>query len=154
MDSIGVGKRNKMITKYNTEKRDKVLFYLKKFSKKAVTVSEIMDYLQSEGIEMSKDSVVRYLDRLCQQNTIVMYRTELGNKTVYQYLTDEYRKHEHLCMQCVRCGKITPMDHQTMNEIYTQIENKYGYELLFQNSFLYGVCKECADMGGIRSEDK
>lgn len=143
-----------MISNYSTEKRDKILLYLRKFSNKAVTISDIMNYLQSEGIEMNRDSVIRYLERLFQQNTIVKYHTEIGNKVVYQYLSDEYRRHQHLCMQCVRCGKITPMDQDTMDEMHIQIEKKYGYELLFQNSFLYGICMDCADLGGIRKEDR
>lgn len=138
-----------MIKEYSTVKRDKILQFLKTNSERAVSVPDIMDFLKDENMDMNKTSVYRYLDRLMEQNQLLKFVSDKGNMTMFQYMGDERECYDHLHIQCVRCKKVSHMKCEYMNQIHSHIEEHHGYELLYRNSVLYGICKECSETGGI-----
>lgn len=128
---------------YTTLKRNAVYEYLKINYENAVSVLDIMDYLIEQDISMNITSVYRYLDKLYDQRKILKFVADKGNMTLYQYSGTESECNNHLHMQCVKCGKVTHLDCEFMNNMYTHLEKEHGYRLMCSNSVLYGVCNNC-----------
>lgn len=127
---------------YKTKNRILILEYLMKEKEHTISIADIYDYLKEQGKEVNISTIYRYLDKLVARGQVMKYQQEDGKKAVFQYV-EEDSCHEHLHMQCVKCGRMIHLNCEFMKEISEHMEQHHHFRLQCQNSILYGICKEC-----------
>jgi len=136
------------IGSYSTEKRTKILEFLKINSEKDVSVKEIENYLNNDvNISINVTTIYRYLDKLVKDGAILKHTNENGNGTTYQYAT-LHQCHSHLHIKCSNCGKIIHMNCEFMDELKNHIYQHHRFILECRTSMLYGVCDACNNVIG------
>lgn len=131
-------------SEYSTEKRTKILEYLKIQSDKSVSIKEIEDYLRTEkNMSISVSTIYRYLDKLALDGVVLKHYNEDSNVSTYQYGKPNLACHNHLHMKCSNCGKIYHMDCEFMNELKNHIYEHHSFLLECKKSMLYGICDKC-----------
>ena len=128
---------------YKTQSRQEILNYLKLNKNKTVTAASIYCYMNHIEKSVNRTTIYRYLDKLVAEGKLIKYVSEKGDKSSYQYIEPGDSCHEHLHLQCVKCGKVVHMDCEFMNEIKEHIVDHHGFHLQCDNSILYGICDKC-----------
>lgn len=134
---------------YSTEKRAKILEYLKNNNDKDVSVKEIENYLLNDiNISVNVTTIYRYLDKLVKDGAILKHTNENGNGTTYQYASLKQQCHSHLHIKCSNCGKIIHMNCDFMDELKSHIYQHHRFILECKTSMLYGLCEACNNVIG------
>lgn len=128
---------------YATEKRAKILEYLKEHRDEDVSVRDIELHLQKSGIAVNVTTIYRYLDKLEQEGQVLRHTSENGTTSSFQYVQPENACHNHLHMKCSNCGKIYHMDCSFMQEFERHIYEHHHFALSCRTSMLYGLCEDC-----------
>lgn len=128
---------------YATEKRAKMLEYLKEHSDRDVCVKEIEEYLSQNNITVNVTTIYRYIDKLVQEEIVLKHTSENGNTCTYQYIDPNHSCHNHLHMKCSSCGRIYHMDCEFMDEFQRHIYEHHHFALECRTSMLYGLCEHC-----------
>ena len=111
------------------------------------------------GVLMNKDNTVHcaggfivqvmpfisdeVLDKLEENKLLMKYKTAENDCATYQYVEPHGNCHEHLHMQCRKCGKIMHLECGLMQEIYEHLLTHHGFRLECPGSVLVGVCGDC-----------
>lgn len=128
---------------YNTISRTQINKFLSENKDRTVTVSDISEYLKDNGIEVNVTTIYRYLDKLVSEEQVIKYVAEKGKQAAFQYIEHGHKCDEHLHLQCVRCGGISHLECEFMDEIAEHIKKDHGFELQCKGSIIYGVCEKC-----------
>lgn len=128
---------------YNTISRTKILEYLVEHHDKTVNVQDINQHLQEAGYGVNITTIYRYLDKLTKEGRVQKYASGDASQAVYQYVEPTSHCHEHLHLQCVKCGAIHHLDCPEMNEFSEHIQKEHGFQIQCKNSIIYGVCEKC-----------
>jgi Fur family ferric uptake transcriptional regulator len=107
-----------------------------------VSTADIEHYLILQGEHVNRSTIYRYLDKLVEEGKVLKYQNEDGKKAVFQYV-EETHCHEHLHMQCIKCGKTIHLNCGFMAEISEHMMEHHHFRLQCHNSILYGVCETC-----------
>lgn len=129
---------------YNTKTRQLILDYLISNRQHAVSASNILQHLESEGASPNPTTVYRYLDRLAGEQRIMKYIAGKGEHAVFQYVDEGQHCHDHLHLKCVRCGRIFHLDCGFMDEVRQHLAAQHSFTLQCEGSVLYGVCGPCS----------
>ena len=124
--------------KYNTEQRKKLLLFLMSNKDKFLSAEDVEKYVEKEKMNVGLTTIYRFLNSLEKQGKV---RVELKEHTkYYQYISDECEHHYHL--KCKKCGKITHLDCEELEEIKKHIleEHKFIIDSKFE---IYGICGKC-----------
>ena len=128
---------------YNTKNREMILDYLKSNSDIPVTIKEILNFLNENGVDVNRSTVYRYLSTLCEKDILIKYVDNDEGKTVYQYIEGHHECNTHIHMKCSVCNKIYHLDNSFMKELRIHLENDYHFDLQCEGSILYGICERC-----------
>lgn len=128
---------------YNTIARTKIKEYLSENSDKGVTVQDINDFLLSQGLGVNITTIYRYLDKLTKEGQLMKHPSKDGSQGVYQLTNTSGHCHEHLHLQCTKCGTIMHLDCDNMGEFSRHIREEHGFVISCRNSIIYGLCQEC-----------
>lgn len=131
------------VNSYATEKRAKILEYLKNHRDEDVCVKDIELHLRESGITVNVTTIYRYLDKLEQEGQVLRRTSESGTTASFQYVQPEHACHNHLHMKCSNCGKIYHMDCSFMEEFQKHIYEHHHFVLSCRTSMLYGLCEDC-----------
>lgn len=138
---------------YRTKASLEIMNYLEKNSVRTVSADDILRDLREKKLQISRATVYRQLEKLCQARVVLKYVAEKGEKAVYQLESAGRRCQEHLHLKCVNCGKILHMDCDFMDEVTEHLQSSHEFRLQCEGSVLYGECGECAKMKRRRGED-
>lgn len=127
---------------YKTKGRKMIWQYLIEEKDHAVSISDIEQFLIENQEQVNLSTIYRYLDKLVMDQKVLKYQQEDGKKAVFQYV-EEDRCHQHLHMQCVKCGRMIHLNCGFMDEISEHMMEHHHFRLQCQNSILYGICESC-----------
>ena len=122
---------------YKTKQRDKLIEFLKENHNKAYTASMLIDALSNE---MNKATIYRKLKTLEDEGIIRKSFDNEKNVNIYEYAFD---CHNHLHLQCIKCGKIIHLECGIADEFSHHIYEEHGFMINNNESTLYGICEEC-----------
>jgi Fur family transcriptional regulator, ferric uptake regulator len=128
---------------YHTETKQYVVDCLKQQQTKALSVQDIMEYLQIHNSTANITTVYRILDKLESEHTVIKRIAEDGKKALFQYIVPEAGCMHHLHAQCTSCGKIIHLDCSLMEKVIQHISEEHGMQIVCSASLLYGICDEC-----------
>lgn len=131
---------------YATKTRQIILEFLIINRTRAVSVSDILAYLETEcgGDVPNITTIYRYLDKLCAEHRVMKYVADKGEKAVYQFIEDGKGCEQHLHLKCSRCGQIKHMNCGFMEDLRGHLKQSHGFSLHCGGSMLYGTCDACA----------
>lgn len=138
---------------YSTPSRKRILEFLKESNDRAVTASDVAQYLAGQNNAVNITTIYRYLDKLAKEGTIMKYVAEKGSQSAYQFVEPGRHCGEHLHLKCVRCGKIIHLDCHFMEEISNHILQDHNFVLQCRNSVLYGLCDDCQKIDCQKTQD-
>jgi len=128
---------------YKTKNRQQILDILKNRKDQSVSVSEIKESMEQMGCNVNLSTIYRYMDKLVEEGIVMEYLTKKGEKAGFQYLEPEQDCHQHLHLQCIRCGRIIHLNCSFMKDIQMHIGEYHGFTIQCDHSILYGICQTC-----------
>ena len=130
------------MTKYSTQQRKTLLFYLSKHPDELLSTQQIADALQKEKISLS--AVYRNLSALESEGKVRRCSRTGTRELFYQYMDAEPCKGV-LHMTCIRCGKTLHMTNENANLLMKQLKVQEQFQLDLMKTVLFGICKDCID---------
>ncbi|MEE1313448.1 MAG: transcriptional repressor [Lachnospiraceae bacterium] len=128
---------------YKTKSRTLILQYLIEEKEHTVSITDIAAFLENQGENVNVSTIYRYLDKLVLEGKVMKYQNEEGKKAVFQYVEELDVCHQHLHMQCVKCGKVIHLNCGFMQEISEHMMEHHQFRLQCHNSILFGTCHQC-----------
>ena len=132
---------DEILKKYNlknTKQRSTVLKFFMS-NDKPTTITAILDFVKSEGLEIDISTIYRTCDKLCQFN--IIEKVYIDNKE-YGYIL-KGNNHKHI-VKCIACKKDIEIE-CPIEEAYRILKIKNGIEMNYhcdEASFDI-ICKEC-----------
>lgn len=111
--------------------------------------ADVSVYLDKNGIDANTTTVYRNLDRMVTQDKLIKYQSADGGSSMYRMEKADHSCHEHLHMQCVKCGRVIHIDRDTMNHIAKGVQERYGFMIDCDRSSICGICKDCQRRCGV-----
>ncbi len=131
---------------YKTKSRKLIIDYLIQSKDRTASIADIKAYFESCQEQVNVSTIYRNLDKLVSDGTVLKYQNEDGKKAVFQYVDDSHGPHgchEHLHMQCVKCGRMIHLNCGFMDQIRGHMMEHHHFMLQCENSVLYGMCENC-----------
>lgn len=101
------------------------------------TADEIYDELVKEHPSISRATVYRNLQRLCDSGEI--HRLEIpGGADHFDHLC-----HEHYHARCTGCGRVFDVDMDYIPDLERFIKDTHGFMLTGHDIVFKGICPEC-----------
>ena len=126
-------------TGYRITKLRKAIFEILNFSKKPLSVPEIIKEIYKRDLSVNKTTVYRELKFLINANLVNEVDFGDGKK---RYEIDEGRHHHHAV--CVNCGAVEDIELKidlSLDE--KKIENETGFKVSQHTIELFGLCQKC-----------
>ena len=108
-------------------------------TEKHVTVSELVESLNSRGLPLTPDFVRETLNLLHQFGFAEKNRFDNG---VVRYEHKHVGQH-HDHMVCTRCRRIFEFRNETLENLQIKIAATYGFHMLQHKMEIYGICSDC-----------
>lgn len=141
------------VTSYRTKNRDMMVAYMKENKDRTVYVSDIHQYMKSQGVNVNVTTIYRFLDKLQEESRVLKYAADKGESAGFQYVGEGNSCEEHLHVKCSSCGKVAHLDCAFMEEIRSHLRNHHDFQLQCSGSSLFGLCEECQKKQGNFSEN-
>ncbi len=126
---------------YNTKQKERILNIIKERHQE-FTIKDIYEVLKEE---VGLTTIYRLVDKLVSENKISKY-IKNDNVTYYQYL-DECDKENHFYLKCEKCGSITHIDCDCIEDLANHIKKHHEFRLNKEKIIINGICKNCIKKG-------
>ena len=133
-----------MQKEYKTKAKDYILEYIKNNKERRFSVNDIQEYLIENDININLTTIYGNLDKLSLNGILLKFKNTKEDFNVYQYNEPGAGCHEHLHIECSKCGKILHIDDEVMKDFNEHLRLKYNFYLDCENSSLQGLCISCA----------
>ena len=135
--------RLRMAKEYKTKSKQQIMDYITAQQDKHFSAQQVYDYLSGEKTQINLATVYRNLDKLAEDGVLLRYKSMGSNSVMYQYAVEDKDCHNHLHMQCNRCGRIIHLECEFMHEIEEHLMREHDFSLVCEGSVILGICKEC-----------
>ena len=123
---------------YKTRQKELVLDVIKNF-KNDFTIKEIYEKLnQNVGLT----TIYRTILKLVEEGKIKK-SIDYNNFVHYQYL-DECQCDNHFYLKCDKCGSITHVDCDCINDFTNHVLKNHSFKVDNVNIIIKGICKKCS----------
>ena len=123
---------------YKTRQKELILDVIKNF-KNDFTIKEIYEKLnQNVGLT----TIYRIVSKLVEEGKIKK-SIDYNNVVHYQYL-DECQCDNHFYLKCDKCGSITHVDCDCINDFTNHVLKNHLFKVDNVNIIIKGICKKCS----------
>lgn len=137
---IGCKLEMRLMAKYQTRQRKRLLEYLSEHTDEQMTAHQIAEALTADNISIS--AVYRNLSALEEDGLLKRSVREGTQGVFYQYIASEECKDSlHLC--CHICGKSIHLGETEANQLLHSTLESTGFQIDKSGTILYGVCADC-----------
>lgn len=130
---------------YVTKRREQILRFLAANEDREVGVNEINDFLATQSLQANVSTIYRYLNRLAIRGVVLKRVYGRNGQAAFQYIEGKRGCCSHLHLKCKKCGRILHLDCVYMQDVLKHLKIDHGFIVDCPNSFLTGLCKECAE---------
>ncbi|KXB42680.1 transcriptional regulator, Fur family [Amygdalobacter nucleatus] len=130
------------VFKYKTKQREAILNYLRK-NTEPLTSSQLAAVLQKKGYVASLTTCYRHLEALYREGRVEKYFLPNEKSAYYRFVFEEDEKDVHFHLKCINCGRLDHMTCDQTVEIMQHIFKEHGFQIDFEMTFIYGLCKFC-----------
>ncbi|WP_138203208.1 Fur family transcriptional regulator [Haloimpatiens lingqiaonensis] len=110
---------------------------------KHLTAEEIYDLVKEQCPEIGLATVYRTVQLLEQLGVISKLELDDGCARYELVHEDENHKHHHLI--CTKCGKVTEVKDDLLEDLEGKIEETYKFKIYDHSLKFYGLCRNCID---------
>ncbi len=142
---------------YRTKQRAAVLSWLRRHPHAHVSAGELRDALSAEGYIISRSTIYRTLDRLCEDGSVRRFTLSQDDSTCYQYAgegEDSLLCHAHFHLKCTVCGTLYHIECDKLDELSAHIAGRHGFAVDPAKTVILGVCTPCQRALGPRMKKK
>ncbi len=101
------------------------------------TADEIYDEIIKEYPNISRGTVYRNLQRLCETGDI-RKREIPGGADVFDHICSD-----HYHVRCIKCGRVFDVDMEYMADMEKYIKDTHGFVFIGHDIVFKGICPEC-----------
>ena len=134
------------MAEYNTEQKKRLLEFLEENHDNAYTIEEITTELKSRGASVGKSTVYRLMTRLVEEKRVKRQLAEGSRKAIYRITLDAHC-HNHLHLQCIKCGRVLHLDEDTSDKLLDTVKRLNDFSVSEEDTVLMGKCSDC-NLGG------
>lgn len=134
------------MAEYITEQKKILLEFLEKNHDTAYTVEEISQELKKRGASVGKSTVYRLMTKLVEEKRVKRQLADGSRKAIYRIILDEHC-HNHLHLQCIKCGKVLHLDEETSDKLLDTVKKLNDFSVSEEDTVLMGKCASCS-LGG------
>jgi Fur family ferric uptake transcriptional regulator len=134
------------MAEYNTEQKKLLLDFLEKNHDSAYTIEEITNELKSRGATVGKSTVYRLMTRLVEEKRVKRQLSDGSRKAIYRITLDSHC-HNHLHLQCIKCGKVLHLDEEVSDKLLDTVKQINNFSVSEEDTVLMGKCADCK-LGG------
>lgn len=133
-----------------TPQRRAIVDIIVESERKHLTAEEIYDLVKVGCPEIGLATVYRTI--LLLEEMGVIYKLDLNDGCSRYELANENETHRHHHLVCNKCGKVSEVEDDLLEELENEVEVKYGFKIEDHSVKFFGVCRECKDEG--KNEEK
>ncbi|SVD10968.1 uncharacterized protein METZ01_LOCUS363822 [marine metagenome] len=104
-----------------------------------MTVSEVIEALESVGSKFDQSTVYRVLRDLGGVGLVAESRISPGD-TIFEWISQS--NHHHL--QCTSCGRTLPLDDQLVQEFIANVHERHGFHVNATHLVISGIEHDCS----------
>lgn len=125
-----------------TAQRKAVLDVIEEHSGEHLSSQEIYELVRERCPEVGVATVYRTLPVLEELGYVYAVNFEDGRARYELHREGQTHRHHHII--CERCGKITEVEDDLLDDIEDKIKNKYGFIVKDHKVKFYGLCSKCS----------
>lgn len=107
---------------------------------KHLSAEEIYDLVKESCPEIGLATVYRTMQVLDELGLVYKHNFDDG-RIRYEITQNEDHQHHHLV--CKKCGKVIEVEEDLLEQLETQVENKYSFSITDHNVKFFGYCSYC-----------
>ena len=134
------------MAEYNTEQKKLLLEFLEENHDSAYTIEEISQELKARGASVGKSTVYRLMTKLVDEKRVKRQLADGSRKAIYRVTLDTHC-HNHLHLQCIKCGKVLHLDEKTSDQLLNTVQKLNDFSVSEEDTVLMGKCSDCT-LGG------
>ena len=134
------------MAEYNTEQKKLLLDFLEKNHDSSYTIEEITHELKARGATVGKSTVYRLMTRLVEEKRVKRQLSDGSRKAIYRITLDSHC-HNHLHLQCIKCGKVLHLDEEVSDKLLDTVKQINNFSVSEEDTVLMGKCADCK-LGG------
>lgn len=134
------------MAEYNTEQKKLLLDFLEKNHDSSYTIEEITNELKARGATVGKSTVYRLMTRLVEEKRVKRQLSDGSRKAIYRITLDSHC-HNHLHLQCIKCGKVLHLDEEVSDKLLDTVKQINNFSVSEEDTVLMGKCSDC-NLGG------
>lgn len=131
--------------KYKTKASKLIKQYTDQRYDQSFTAHHLYEYIVEQGQAVNLSTIYRNLDQFVDEGILTKFKTGHNDVFMYRVNQDVFHCHEHLHLQCCKCGKIIHVESGLMKKLVNTLENDYHFYLECDASTISGLCKECRE---------
>ena len=135
------------MAEYNTEQKKLLLEFLEENHDSAYTIEEITNALKARGASVGKSTVYRLMTRLVEEKRVKRQINDGSRKAIYRITLDSHC-HNHLHLQCIKCGKVLHLDEKVSDKLLDTVQRLNDFLVSEEDTVLMGKCADCKLGGG------
>lgn len=135
------------MAEYNTEQKKLLLKFLEENHDSSYTIEEITGELKARGASVGKSTIYRLMTKLVEEGRVKRQLADGSRKTIYRVTLSEHC-HNHLHLQCVKCGKVLHLDEKASDELLDTVKKLKNFSVSEEDTVLMGKCDDCSVGGG------
>lgn len=134
---------------YKTRQMAELLAFLKSVQGSHVTVSDICDHFQNEGIAVGTTTVYRNLEKMVSEGLVAKYVVDGVSSACFEYIGEKENCVFPVCYhcKCERCGKLIHLQCNEVESLRQHLMEQHGFEMNALRTVFYGICEECGKSG-------
>lgn len=132
-------------TQYKTRQMTELLTFLKSVQGNHVTVSDICDHFQSEGIAVGTTTIYRNLEKMVKEGLVAKYVVEGTSSACFEYIGTLEGCERSVCYhcKCEKCGKLMHLQCNEVGSLRQHLLEYHDFEMNSLRTVFYGICGEC-----------
>lgn len=131
--------------KYKTKVSKMIEQYIHQCYDQSFSAHHLYEYIVKQGKTVNLSTIYRNLDQFVDEGKLTKFKAGHNDAFMYRVNQEITHCHEHLHLQCCKCGKIIHVDRDLMKKLVHTLENDYHFYLECDASTISGICKECRE---------
>ena len=132
---------------YKTKQMAEILAFLKSVQGEHVTVNDICNYFQEQGISVGTTTVYRQLEKMVKEGQVAKYVIDGTSSACFQYVGEQKEVDHTICYhcKCEKCGKLIHLHCDEVENLKNHMIEHHDFQLNPKRTVFYGICSECRE---------
>ena len=120
-----------------------MMSFLENNESKDFSASQIHAFLAERGMDISRATVYRNLNKLEKDGVIKKYPLKKGKETSFQFCGERASCDSHFHLKCLVCDKLVHLECEETEKLTKHIFSKHHFKVSKCDTLLYGYCENC-----------